>query len=40
MSFVRGVGFEPTTSLPGDSIEAFPRSDATTAPFPPPLRLY
>jgi hypothetical protein len=36
MSFVRGVGFEPTTSLPGTSIEAFPRSDATTAPFPSP----
>jgi hypothetical protein len=35
MSFVKGVGFEPTTSLPEDSIEAFPRSDATTAPFPP-----
>jgi hypothetical protein len=35
MSFVRGVGFEPTTSLPEDSVEAFPRSDATTAPFPP-----
>jgi hypothetical protein len=33
MSFVRGAGFEPTTSLPGNSIEAFP-SDATTAPFP------
>jgi hypothetical protein len=38
--FVRGVGFEPTTSLPGDGIEAFPRSDATTAPFPPPIRSY
>jgi hypothetical protein len=36
MSFVRGVGFEPTTSLPRDSIEAFPRSDATTVPFSPP----
>jgi hypothetical protein len=30
------VGFEPTTSLPRNSIEAFPRSDATTAPFPSP----
>jgi hypothetical protein len=35
--FVRGVGFEPTTSLPGDGIEAFPRSDATTASFPPQI---
>jgi hypothetical protein len=39
MSFVRGVGFEPTTSLPGDSIEAFPRNDTTTAPFPPPCAI-
>jgi hypothetical protein len=30
------VDFESTTSLPGDGIEAFPRSDAITAPFPSP----
>jgi hypothetical protein len=35
MSFVRGVGFEPTTSLPGDSIKAFPRNDIITVLFPP-----
>jgi hypothetical protein len=34
------VGFEPTTSLPGDGIEVFPRSDATTAPFPSPGKNY
>jgi hypothetical protein len=34
------VDFEPTTSLPGDGIEAFPRSNATTAPFPLPIDLY
>jgi hypothetical protein len=31
------LGFESTTSLPGDGIKAFPRSDAITAPFPSPI---
>jgi hypothetical protein len=40
MSFVKGVGFKPITSLSEDSIKVFPRSDATTAPFPPPDMKY